>query len=165
MEVRQRPGRTGGRRDRKPRRQAEIAQPFGKVGDQSVFAAEQMCRAFDVEEETVAAVLVVPEIPAPWRRGRRIARRPQRDAAQRRIVGRGIERVHLKPFRLGAGVGEWFPDRKALRFRRRVQGGDMQAAARRDNKDEGPLRIHRLVCRSERLSGEKARDRPARQPD
>jgi hypothetical protein len=52
-----------------------------------------------------------------------------------------------------------------LLFRRRVQGGDMQPAARRDDKDEGPLRIHRLVCGSERLSGEKARDRPTWQPD
>jgi hypothetical protein len=71
MKVRQRPGRAGCCGNRKPGRQAEIFQPRGEIGDQFVLAAEQMRRAFDVEEEAVGAVLFVPR-----RSGRRIARRP-----------------------------------------------------------------------------------------
>ena len=160
MKVRQRPGRAGRCGDRKPRRQAEIFQPRGKIGDQFVFAAEQMRRAFDVEEETVGAVLFTPR-----RGGRRVARRPQGDAAQRGIVGCGIDCAHLQPVGFGPRIGQGFADRKACGFRRLVQGGDVQAAARSNGEDEGPVRIDRLVCRGERLRREKARDRPVRQPN
>ena len=101
MKVRQRPGRAGRCGDRKPRRQAEVFQPQGKVGDQLLLAAEQMRRAFDVEEETIRAVVFVPR-----RSGRRVARRPQGDAAQRGIVGRGIDGAHLQPIGLGPRIGQ-----------------------------------------------------------
>ncbi len=85
----------------KPCRQAEIPfQPQRKIGQQSLLAAEEMRGAFDVEEKTVGAVFFAPKILAPRRSGRRIARRPEREAAQRGVIGGGIDRAGLHAGRL-----------------------------------------------------------------
>ena len=74
-------------------------------------------------------------------------------------------KIPLQSLGFGPRIGQRFADREAMVLRRRVQGGDVQPAACRDDKDEGPVRIHRLACGRERLGCEEARDRPARQPD
>ena len=107
VKARQRPGRAGRSGDGKPRRQAEISfKPRGKIGDELLLAAEQMRGAFDVEEKTVGAVFL-----APGRGGRRVARRPQRQPAQRGIVGGGIDGAHLQQNRFRPRVGQGSPSR------------------------------------------------------
>ncbi len=169
MKARGRPG--GARRigHRKPRREPEPAQPCGKVGDQFFFATEQMAGPFDVEENTIGAVVLAPKISAQGRSGRRVTRRPEREPPQRCIVGGGIRGAQLQKIRFRPCVGQGFADRKPRRFRRLVQGGDARAAGAGDGKDERPLRIDRLArrfgLRRHRLRREKTLNRPARQPD
>ncbi len=100
------------------------------------------------------------------RGGRRVARRPQRQAAQRGIVGSGIDGAHLQKTRFRPRVGQWLADRKARVLRRLVQGGDARAAGAGNGKDERPVRIDR-ACRKESIAcaARKRMDRPARQPD
>ena len=169
MKARGRPG--GARRvgHRKPRRQTETVKPFGKIGDEAFLAAEQMRGAFDVEEKTVGAVVFAPKIPAQWRGGRRVTRRPQSEPPQRGIVGSGIHRAHLQKTRFRPRIGHGLADRKSRRLRRLVQGGDARASGAGNGKDERPVRLDRLVCKpvwkTDRLRREKPIDRPARQPD
>ncbi len=89
MVVRERPGRAGGRGDREPCRQSEKRKSMLEVGEQPLFAAEQMGGAGHVEEEAVRAVL------GPRRDRGRIAGRPKGKTPQRRVVGGGI--VGLRP--------------------------------------------------------------------
>ncbi len=141
MKARQRPGRARRVGDGKPRRQPEIfSQSCGKIGEQLLLAAEQMRCARDVEEKTVGAIVL-----APRRSGRRIARRPQRQAPQRGIVGDGIGVAHLRKFRFGPGVGQQVADRKPRGLRRFVQGGDARAARCDNDKDERTVRINWLA--------------------
>ncbi len=161
MKTRQRPGRAGRVGDGKPRRQAEIFfEPGRKIGEQSLLAAEQMRGAFDVEEKTVGAVLLIP-----GRGGRRIARRPQRQAAQRGVIGGGIDGAHLQKSGFRARVGQRLAEREPCGFCRLVQGGDARPAGGGHGKNERPVRINRLVGGIFRLRCEKTQDRPARQPD
>ena len=141
VKARQRPGRARRVGDGKPRRQREIfSQSCSKIGEQLFLAAEQMRRAGDIEEKTVGAIGFVP------RRGsRRVARRPQRQAPQRGIVGGGIGVAHLQKFRFGPGVGQQVAGREAGGLRRRVQGGDARAACRNDSEDERTVRINWLA--------------------
>ena len=91
----------------KPRRQAEILfQPERKIGQQSLLAAEEMRGAFDVEEKTVGAVFL-----SPGRSGRRVARRPERQPPQRRVIGGAIDRAGLHLAGFGARIGERFAER------------------------------------------------------
>ena len=141
MKARQRPGRAWRVGDGKPRRQPEIfLQSCGKIGEQLLLAAEQMGGACDVEEKTVGAVVFVPR-----RGGRRVARRPQRQAPQRGIVGGGIGVAHLQKFRFGPGVGQQVAGREAQNLGRRVQGGDARAACGNDSEDERTVRINWLA--------------------
>ncbi len=128
MKARGRPG--GARRvgHRKPRREPETAQPCGEVGDQAFLAAEQMAGTFDVEENTIGAVVLAPKVSAQRRGGWRVACRPQCQAAQCGIVGGGIHRAHLQKIRFRPRVGQRFADGKPGRLRRFVQGGDARAA-------------------------------------
>ena len=144
VKARQRPGRAGRSGDGKPRRQAEMAEPGGKIGDELLLAAEQMRRAFDVEEKTVGAVV---SSKFQRRSGRRVARRPQGEPAQRGIVGGGIDGAHLQNARFRPRVGQGFADRKSGLLRRLVQGGDARTAGAGNGKDERPVRIDRLACR------------------
>ena len=87
------------RRAWRQRRAAPAGRNFFPAGQKdrrcsAFLAAEQMRGAFDVEEKTVGAVLLAPI--RTGRGGRRIARRPQRQAAQRGIVGGGIDGAHLQ---------------------------------------------------------------------
>ena len=138
-------------------------QPRGKIGDEALLAAEQMRRAFDVEEKTVGAVLLVPR-----RGGRRIARRPQRKPAQRRIVGGGVDGAHLQKSRFRPRIGQRLAGRKTCGFRRFVQGGDARPAGSGHGQDERPVRRNgflRGVLRGFCLRREHAQDRPAWQPN
>ena len=102
MEARQRPGGAGCVGDGDPRRHAEIFfQPGRQIGKQRFLAAKQMRGSLDVEEKTVGAVF-----RAPRRSGRRITRRPQRQPAQRGIVGCAIKGVDLQVAGLGARIGQ-----------------------------------------------------------
>ena len=166
MKARQRPGRAGRIGDGKPRRQAEIFfEPGGKIGDEALLAAEQMRGAFDVEEKTVGAVLLAPDILAQGRGGRRIARRPQRQAPQRGVIGGCIDGAHLQGSGFRPRVGQRLAAREPRGFGRLVQGGDARSAGGGNGEDERPVRINRLAGRIFRLRCEKAQDRPARQPD
>ena len=111
-----------------------------KIGDELFLAAEKMRGAFDVEEKTVGAVLL-----APRGGGRRIARRPQRQATQRGVIGGGIDGAHLQHAGFRPRVGQWLADREPSRFRRLVQGGDARPAAGGNGEDERLVRINRLV--------------------
>ena len=128
-----------------------------------------MAGAFDVEENTIGAVVLAPKISAQGRSGRRVACRPEREPPQRGIVGGGIDGAHLQNIRFRPRVGQRLADGKPRRLRRLVQGGDARTAGAGDGKDEGPLRIDRLArlfgLRRHRLRREKTLDRPARQPD
>src|SRR4029077_3327034 len=146
VKARQRPGRAGRIGDGKARRQPEIFSQFcSKVGEQSLLAAEQMGGAGDVEEKTVGAVGFVPNLPAQWRGGRRVTRRPQGEPSQRRIVGGGIGVAHLQKSRFGPRIGQQVAGRRARGLRRRVQGGDARAARAGNGQDERTVRINRLV--------------------
>ena len=96
--------------------------------------------AFDVEEKTVGAVLL-----APGRGGRRIARRPQRQAAQRGVIGGGIDGARLQLARFRARVGQRLAEHKTRGLRRLVQGGDARPSGGGHGKHERPFRINRLV--------------------
>ena len=141
MKPRQRPGRAGRIGDGKPRRQAEIIfEPVRQIGHEPFLAAEQMRGAFDVEEKTVGAVLGIP-----GRGGRRIARRPQRQTAQRGIIGGGIDGARLQLARFGARVGQRLAEHKTCGLCRLVQGGEARPSGGGHGKDEWPFRINRLV--------------------
>ena len=139
MEAGERPGRSGRIGDGEPRRQAETIEPVRKIGEQRLLAAEEMRGAGDVEKKAVRAVLL-----APGRDGRRVARRPQRQAPQRGSVGGGIGGAHLQHAGLGARIGHLIADHQPFRFGRRVQGGDARPAGGIDGEDERLFRINRL---------------------
>ena len=164
--TRQRPGRAGGVGDREPGRQAEILrQSAGQISEQLIFAAEEMRRTRDIEKQAVGAFGF-----APRRGGRRVARRPQPQTAERNIVGGGIDRAGLQLAGFGACVGQRLADRKARCLGGFVQRGDARSARAGDGKNERFARINRRmragrIARLFRLCGEKAQNRPARQPD
>jgi len=107
VKARQRPGRAGRVGDGKPRRQTEIIfKPVRQIGNESFLTAEQMRGAFDIEEKAVRAIRLAPNLLAQWRGGRRIARRPQCQTAQRVIIGGGIDGAHLQVARFCARVGQ-----------------------------------------------------------
>ena len=160
MKARQRPGRAGRGGDGDPRRQTEILQQGSEVGQQFCLAAEQMRGALDVEEKTVGAVLRVP-----GRRGRRIARRPQRQAAQRGVVVGRFDGVHLQVARFRACIGQRLAGHKPRGFGRRVQGGDARTLAAAIDQNKRPVRINRLAGWIFRLRRQETQNRPARQPN
>jgi hypothetical protein len=166
MKARQRPGHAGRVGNRKPRRQAEILRkPQGQIGEQFFFAAEKMRRPFDIEEQAVGAVLF-----APGRGGRRVARRPQREAAERCVIGCGIDRARLHAAGFGARVRQRLAERKPRGLGRFVQRGDARSARSGNGKHKRFVRINRrgggmVRARLFRLRCEKSQDRPARQPD
>ena len=166
VKPRQRPGGAGRCGDGKPRRQAEIIrQPPRKIGEERRFAAEQMGGAFDVEEKTVGAVLLVPR-----RGGRRIARRPQGQALERGVVGGRIDGARLQKTCFRPRIGQRLAGRKPRGFGRGVQRGDARSAAGGDSKNKRLFRDDRIfregiLRRPSRLRREKTQDRPARQPD
>ncbi len=110
-------------------------------------------------------------LSSPRRSGRRVARRPQRQPAQRGIVGGGIDGAHLQKTRFRPRVGQRLADRQAPpppppRSRRRCAGRRRrQRQGRTAGQDRPACRICWLVCGIDRLRREKALDRPARQPN
>lgn len=158
MKTRQGPGRAGRLGDGEPRRQPKTMEPMGQIGQQHLLAAEQMGGTRDIEEEAVGAVLRPPR-----RDGRRIPRRPQRQAAQGGRVGNRIDGADLQGPGFRAGVGEQVAGQESAFFGRRVHGSDAGPAGRIDGEDERLLRVDRL--RRACLRCEIAQDRPARQPD
>jgi len=164
--ARQCPGRAGRVGDRKPGRQAEILfQTQGQIGEQLLFAAEKMRRAFDIEKETIGAVSF-----APRRSGRRVTRRPQREAAECGVIGGGVDRAGLHLAGFGARVRQRLAERKPRGFGCFIERGDARSARAGDGEHERRVRINRrggrmVRARLFRLCCEKSQDRPARQPD
>lgn len=142
------------------RRQAEAVQPLGEIGEQRVLSAEEMRRTRDVEKESIRAVRL-----APRRHEGRVARGPQREPLQRRIVGNGIDVAHLQHACFRPRIGDEILLGQSFRFRRFVQGGNARPAGSLDGEDKGPLWINRFGGRFLLLCGEEAQDRPPRQPD
>ena len=145
----------------RPHRQAELREPRFEIGDQLRLAAKEMRGAGDVEKQSVGA--------APLVEGRdrgRVARRPQREPSQRRVVGGRIGGAHLQALGFCARVRERLADADAVLLGGRVRGSDARRAGDVGGEDEGARRINRLAgAMRARLRGETAQDRPARQPD
>ncbi len=140
------------------RGEMEVAQALDEVLEQGRFAAEEMCRSGDVDEEAVAAVF-----GTPGRDGGRITCRPQRQAAQRTRILVGFEGAGLQEAAgLGARIAQALAGEEADPLGGRIRGGDARAARRIDGQDERPVRRYgsRRVLRCQ-----KAQDRPSRQPD
>ena len=115
-----------------------MREPARDIVEQLFLAAEEMRGAGDVEEEAIRAALLVP------RRDRgRIARRPQREPPQRRVIGGGIGIVHLERTGFGARIRERIADQETFRLGRRIHGGDAGNAGGIDHKNEGPGGINR----------------------
>jgi len=161
VKARQRPGRAGRVGDGKPRRQAEFFfEPVRQIGNEPFLATEQMRGAFDVEEKTIGAI----RLP-PGRGGRRIARRPQRQTAQRSLIGGGLDDARLQLARFRARVGQRLAKREPCGLCSLVQGGDARPSGSGNSKDERPVRRDGFLRRMFRLRHEKTQDWPARQPD
>jgi len=136
-----------------------------QIGEQLLFAAEEMRRALDIEEQTVGAVLL-----APRRSGRRVTRCPQCEAAECGIIGGGIDRACLQPAGFGARIGQRLAEAEPRGLGRFVQRGDARSAGAGDGEHERFVRINRRGGRMVRaclfrLCCEKSQDRPAWQPD
>ena len=122
---------------------------------------KQVGGARDIEKKTVRAVVFIP-----GRDGGRVARCPQRQAAQGGMVGRGIGRMHLQHAGLGPRVGHPIATHKPEGFGRCVQGSNARSTGGIDGEDKRPLRIDRLVRREAAPLGRaEAQDRPSRQPN
>ena len=122
---------------------ARKLQPRGEVGEQAFLAAEQMAGTFDVEEKTIGAVLLAKSEKA---RRWRVARRPQGQAAQCRIVGGGIHRAHLQKIGFRPRVGQRFAERKSAV--RPLRSGRRCAGRRRPQRRGRRAVQDRPVCNS-----------------
>ena len=129
--MRQRPGRAGRIGDGEPRRQAEMIESMREIGEQFLFAAEQMRRAGDIEKESIRAVLFAPE-----RDSGRVARCPQCKTPQGGIVGGRIDGTNLQHRTFRPRVGELVANHQSLFLRRHIQGGDARSAGSIGGEDE-----------------------------
>ena len=86
--------------NRKPRRQAKPPQAFAKIGQEGLFAAEEVRASGDVEKQAVAAACLIPGGGDGC-----IAEGPQRQFAQGSRIGGGISLTRLQLENLRARIG------------------------------------------------------------
>jgi hypothetical protein len=97
----ERPGGARGAGDGEPRGEAEGAKTAVEIGEKAPFAAVQVSRTGDVDEQAIGTAGLVP---GSGERG--IAHGPQRQPVEGGGVGRRIGLADLQVEDLGAGIGE-----------------------------------------------------------
>jgi hypothetical protein len=152
--------------DGKARRQPEGLEARENIVEQLRFAAEQMRRGFDIEEQAVGAAGVIPHGNA-----RRIAQAPETEFFERGPVGDEIGIADLKVEHLRARVGEKLALREAGLRSGLIQRGDAHAPGRRCPQHQRTADIEATASYVRRSGGcfllvpEPACDGPAPEPD